>query len=347
VFPDRPPAGLAVIPRAGATGEGELVGTEALEMARMVAGELGTEPHLPYLPLLPERGPGSDAIGRTAALLTTVSTQFAVSTTPAGWRLAGGDSREMRRARSWLGEDLDALESQLGDFGRHVIVPVVGPWTMAASLELMTGHRLVRDPSAVFDLAQALAQAVADHAAELRRRLPSATPIVRLDEPLLPAVLAGALATPSGFDRYRMVTEQVASERLATVVGGSDVLVRCAGGLLPLAVLAASGAVGVSVDLSSVDLARDGDQLGMLVDAGRALFFGVRTERGNAPLASVVGATVSEVSRLWTNLGFDLESLPGSVALQPSAGRPAVDPVGDFELLRAVSARLREVRVDE
>ena len=336
-----------MIPRAGVTGQGELVGAEALEAARMVAGELGNDPHLPFLPLLPDRGPGSDAIGRTAALLTTVSTQFAVSTTPAGWRLAGGDSREMRRARSWLGEDLDALESQLGGFGREVIVPVVGPWTMAASLELITGHRLVRDPSAVLDLAQALAQSVADHAAELRRRLPSATAIVRLDEPLLPAVLAGALATPSGFDRYRRVTEQVASERLATVVGGSEVLVSCAGGLLPLAVLAASGAVGVSVDLASVDLARDSDQLGMLVDAGRALFLGVPTVRGTAPLASVVGATVSDVSRLWTNLGFDPESLPASVGLHPSAGVPAVDPVGDFELLRAVSARLREVSVDD
>ena len=336
-----------MIPRAGVTGQGELVGAEALEAARMVAGELGNDPHLPFLPLLPDRGPGSDAIGRTAALLTTVSTQFAVSTTPAGWRLAGGDSREMRRARSWLGEDLDALESQLGGFGREVIVPVVGPWTMAASLELITGHRLVRDPSAVLDLAQALAQAVADHAAELRRRLPSATAIVRLDEPLLPAVLAGALATPSGFDRYRRVTEQVASERLATVVGGSEVLVSCAGGLLPLAVLAASGAAGVSVDLRSVDRARVGDQLGRLVDAGRALFLGVPTERGKAPLESVVGATVSEVSRLWTNLGFDPESLPASVGLQPSAGRPAGDPVGDFEVLRAVSARLREVSVDD
>jgi len=49
-----------------ATAIGSLPGTDPLEAARTVAGEL---PELPYLPELPARGVGADMIGRTAALL--------------------------------------------------------------------------------------------------------------------------------------------------------------------------------------------------------------------------------------------------------------------------------------
>ena len=44
-------------------------GTDALEAARTVVGEL---PQLPHLPELPGRGAGADLIGRTAALLMSV-----------------------------------------------------------------------------------------------------------------------------------------------------------------------------------------------------------------------------------------------------------------------------------
>ena len=56
-------------------------GTNPAEAMRVVAGEL---PDFPYLPELPDRGPGADLTGRTAALLVEIP----VEVTPRGWRLA-------------------------------------------------------------------------------------------------------------------------------------------------------------------------------------------------------------------------------------------------------------------
>ncbi len=329
---------------APVTGGGEFPGTSVAESVRVIAGELGTSPHLPYLPVLPDRGPGADAIGRTAALLSAVTVHFAVTTTPGGWRIAGGDSREMRRARAWLSEDLDSLEEQCEGFDRAIVLPVVGPLTLAASLELMSGHRLVRDHGAVGDLAEAMGEALAVHCAEVRRRLPSAVVVPRLDEGLLAAVLEGGISTPSGLDRYRAVGGQRAGELLAGVVtrsGVADVAVRCAGAAPPIDVMAASGASVLSVDLSALSVRGQGDQFGSLVESGTVWLMGVGGEPVSGPAMSEVTATVDRVTQWWTDLGFDPEALPASIGLLPTA--PAVDPVAQFTSLRAVSNRLRNV----
>lgn len=329
-----------MIADAAVTGAGDLPGTSSDEAMRIVAGELGSAPHLPFLPVLAERGPGADAVGRTAALLSAVSPHFAVTTIPRGWRLAGADTREMRRARAWLGEDLDRAEEQLAGLNRSVVLPVVGPLTLAALLELQTGHRMVRDHGAVRDLAQALGEAVAVHIDDVRRRIPGASPLARLDEARLSDVLAGGISTPSGLDRYRAVGGQQAGELIAAVVrsaGDSDVALRCGGNAPPLDVMAASGASVLSVDLSGLDLRRDGDAMGTALDGGTVVLLGVEvTGHGE----SETDATVGAVTRWWTDLGFDPEKLPASVGLQPAA--TSVAPVRQFEVLRSVSARLRE-----
>jgi len=330
---------------AGVTGSGPLPGRSADEALRVVAGELGTAPHLPLLPLLPERGPGSDPVGRTMGMLSAVSDAFAVETTPTGWRLSSGNTREVRRARSWLAEDLDAAEEQLDGREGHLLLPACGPLTLAASLELPGGHRALRDHGAVRDLAQALGEALAVHVGEVRRRLPRADPVPRLDEPLLVRVLTGRIATPSGLDTYRSVAEQTAGELLATALGasGSEVrAVRCEGATPPLGVMAASGAGWLSVDLDALDLRRDGDAVGRHIDAGGCVLLGVPV--GDAPAVSEVAATVERVTRWWSDLGFDPEALPASVGLLPSGSAPSAQPARQFEVLRAASARLREVQ---
>ena len=94
----------------------------------MIRGEL---PSLPMKPELPARGPGADMVGRTMALLAGVSSEFAVTTTPTSWRLAGHLSSalpgSMRRASAWLGEDLDAAENSLRRLQRVPKVQLVGP----------------------------------------------------------------------------------------------------------------------------------------------------------------------------------------------------------------------------
>jgi len=62
---------------ASATGIGSMPGTNPAEAMRVIAGEL---PGFPYLPELPDRGPGADLTGRTAALLVGIP----VEVTPRG-----------------------------------------------------------------------------------------------------------------------------------------------------------------------------------------------------------------------------------------------------------------------
>ena len=146
-------------------------GTSVRDAVALVVGEMTSGDGVPHLPELPARGPGADLVGRTAGLLAAVAPDLAVETTPAGWRFADAPGRESRRARSWLGEDLDAWEEALEGFDGLVAVSLAGPWTTAASVELRTGERAVRDPGACRDLADALA---ARGARPRRRRTPAA-----------------------------------------------------------------------------------------------------------------------------------------------------------------------------
>ena len=78
-------------------------GGDAREAAKTVAGSFED---FPYLAELPARGPGADMIGRTIGLLV----EMYAHVEPSGWRISDRPGRDTRRARSWLGEDLDALE---------------------------------------------------------------------------------------------------------------------------------------------------------------------------------------------------------------------------------------------
>jgi signal transduction histidine kinase len=72
----------------------------------MVLGEVGD---LVFVPELPARGIPAGMIGRSLAMLDGLD----VDLQPAGWRLTTGESRDHRRARSLLAQDLDALEELL------------------------------------------------------------------------------------------------------------------------------------------------------------------------------------------------------------------------------------------
>ena len=78
-------------------------GGDAREAAKTVTG---TFEDFAFLPELPARGPGADMIGRTVGLLV----ELYAHVEPSGWRISDRPGRDTRRARSWLGEDLDALE---------------------------------------------------------------------------------------------------------------------------------------------------------------------------------------------------------------------------------------------
>ncbi|MBO8192147.1 methionine synthase [Streptomyces oryzae] len=314
---------------AAATGIGSMPGTEAREAAKTATGLLEDPQHLPFLPELPARGPGADMLGRTAGLLA----ELYVHLEPSGWRISDRPGRETRRARAWLGEDLDALEEFTqgygeGDRPRGIKVSVVGPWTLAAGLERRNGEAMLGDHGAVRDLAASLAEGLAAHLAEVRRRVPGAVPVLQLDEPSLTAVLRGSVRTASGYRTHpavdRAVVESTLRELLA-VHDGPTVVHSCAPGV-PLGLLRRAGADGISLDLSLLT-ERDDEAVGEAVEGGVTLFAGVvpATEPDSGALSDPAGS-VGGVRSLWRRLGLSPGLLSESVVVTPTCGLAGASP---------------------
>jgi methionine synthase II (cobalamin-independent) len=293
-------------------------GTDAREAARTVVGELEALPHLPELP---GRGPGADMIGRGAGLLAELYAQVE----PSGWRFADRPGRDTRRAHSWLGEDLDALEEFTQGWKGPLKVQAVGPWTLAAAIELKHGEKALADPGACRDIAGSLTDGLVAHLAEVRRRVPGARLVLQLDEPSLPAVLAGQVRTASGFQRLRAVDRQVAEQTLREVVRAVDVpvAVHCCAPGVPVGLLRRAGAAAVSLDLALLT-ERDDEAIGEAVEGGTSILAGV-LPAVDAPLSDPAGS-VAVVRRLWRRLGFDPESLARRVVVTPSCGLAGASP---------------------
>jgi methionine synthase II (cobalamin-independent) len=334
-------------PAAAATSVGSFPGTESLEAARIVVGELGGFVHVPELPA---RGPGADMIGRTGGMLAAVSSHFALETTPAGWRFTSASGRQMRQAWSMLGEDLDALEQQAEDYVGPVKVQVVGPWTLAASFELRTGERALRDDVAVWDLAQALVEAIDVHVADVRRRLPKASAVVvQLDEPALPAVLEGRIGTASGLSTYRAVDGQQAEKVLGHVIAGhagTVVGVHCCDPGIPVDILRNSGAAFVSLDLLPVEREQSlDDPLGRALESGMGLLAGCVPSVGVGPLGDAQAS--APLRALLHRLGMEDPTWLDQVAITPSCGLAGATPPWVRTALAACTAVGRVMRQDQ
>ncbi|PWU61962.1 methionine synthase [Micromonospora globispora] len=318
-------------PAGAATGIGSLPGTDIAEAQRIVLGEL---PALPHLPELPARGPGADLIGRTGGLLV----ELPIELYAARWRIAPRPGRDLRRARDLLERDLDQLAEQAEEYTGPVKVQVAGPFTLAASLELPIGGRLLRDPGAVRDLTGSLAEGVRAHVEAVARRLPRASVLLQLDEPALPAVLAGRVPTESGFGTHRAVESEVARSLLHTVIeaAGVPTLVHCCAPDVPLELIRSAGAAGVALDLGQVT---DLDPLGEVIDAGLGLLAGaaptVPPSSGRPPTSAQVA---DRVRTLWDRLGFPRRRLAQQVVVTPACGLAGATP----QYARAVLTACRD-----
>jgi methionine synthase II (cobalamin-independent) len=299
-----------------ASGIGSWPGTDVLDTLRTTFGEL-PEPHVPYLPELPARGPGADMIGRAAALLVDLP----VDLQPVGWRLVDRPGRDLGRAQAWLRQDLDVLAEAAEGYAGALKVQCTGPWTLAAGIYLPRLERAVVDAGACRDLASSLAEGLRRHVGEIQRLVPGAEVVVQLDEPSLPAVLTGALATASGFGRLRAVEEPVVVDALAAVAeavreaGAVAVVLHCCAQAPPVDVLARTGADALSLDVAR--LGRDGwEALASVVEDGTALWAGIVPTSGALPSASVAADSVWEP---WRRLGLDNRLLT-PVVLTPACG---------------------------
>ncbi|MFD6754815.1 methionine synthase [Micromonospora gifhornensis] len=318
-------------PVGAATGIGSLPGTDIAEAQRIVLGELAALPHLPELPA---RGPGADLIGRTAGLLV----ELPVELYAARWRVAPRPGKDLRRARDLMERDLDQLAEQAEEYAGTIKIQASGPLTLAASLELPIGGRMLRDPGAVRDLAGSLAEGLRGHVEAVTRRLPRASVLLQLDEPSLPTVLAGRVPTESGLGTYRAVESETARALLHGVIeaAGVPTVVHCCASDVPLELIRSAGAVGVALDLSRVT---ELDPLGEALDAGLGLLAGaVPTSPPPAAGAPTSAQVADRVRGLWDRLGFPRAQLAEQVVVTPACGLAGATPA----YVRAVLAACRD-----
>jgi methionine synthase II (cobalamin-independent) len=327
-----------------ATGVGSFPGEDFVEALRTVLGEL---PDLPHLPELPARGVTAGMTGRGLAVMAELGADLQ----PAGWRLTDAPGVDHRRARSLLGQDLDTLEEltdgALPSEGGAFKIQVAGPWTLAATVEKPRGDKVLSDFGARRELAQALAEGVRVHVADVRRRLPGVDRlIVQVDEPALSAVLGAKVPTASGFGRHRMVHPPEASESLAWVLdavtesGAEPWVHTCASGT-PLALLRTSGVRGFSVDLGLMTAA-DHDALAEALEGGDTVALGVVPTLD--PATAPTDTEITERVLRWLDmLGLDLAEVGERLVLTPTCGLAGASPAWarrSLTLLRTAAANL-------
>ncbi len=308
----------------GITGAGPWPGTDPLAAQSTVLGDLTDVPDdvqgLPFAVLLVDRGPWADPLGRSIALLVDLPAELG----PHGWKLADHPGADVTRARSFAGQDLDALAVAAHGYTGPLVVPVLGPISLAARTDLAHGDRVLSDPAALHDAADSLAAGLAEHLATLVRVLPGAQPRVLLHEPLLGQAMAGAVPTFSGRGQLRAIKGQLAAERIGAVVtaaraaGAVGVTVHVGPGWGVLGAARAAGADAVGLELAGLDEPA-WEALAGAVEGGTALWAqlpaatpaqgGGADPKGHAE--SLVGP--------WLRVGLPVAALAGTVLV---AGRP-------------------------
>jgi methionine synthase II (cobalamin-independent) len=323
-----------------ATGVGSYPGEDFDEALRTVLGEL---PDLPHLPELPARGVTASMTGRALAVMAELGADLQ----PAGWRLTDAPGVDHRRARSLLGQDLDSLEDLTDGYTGAFKIQVAGPWTLAATVEKPRGDKVLSDFGARRELAQALAEGLRGHVADVRRRLPGVDRlVVQVDEPALAAVLGAKVPTASGFGRHRMVHPPEASETLAWVLeaiaeaGAEPWVHTCASGT-PLALLRTSGARGISVDLGLMTAA-DHDALAEALESGGTVALGVVPTLD--PATAPTDTEITERVLRWLDmLGLDPTEVGERLVITPTCGLAGASPAWarqSLELLKTAAANL-------
>ena len=165
--------------------------------------------------------------------------------------------------------------------------------------------------------------------------MPGAELVVQIDEPGLPAVLAGAVPTASGWSKHRSVDGPGAVELLSLVTTAAPTVIHCCAARPPIEVFTKSGATGVAVDISL--LGNPGwDQIAIAAEAGTTLYAGLVPTTGTLPNPE---QAADPLIRRWRELGLDPELLK-KVVITPACGLAASPSPADararLDLLRRV-----------
>ena len=227
-------------PLVRASGRGDFPGDDLGEAMSRVEGELGA-PHLPFLPHLPALGWRSTPLARTLA----VCEGLAFDGASFGWRMVhsgGRGARESALAQDRLLSDINLLADRVGaqkkrfgsgqDTAPVYKIQLVGPLTLAASIYLPGGERVISDAGASRDLLESFLEGLERWAESLREALqaPQALIAVQLDESEFQRLIEGTIPTVSGFRSlsalqphyyqqvYRRVAERFAELNLQLIL---------------------------------------------------------------------------------------------------------------------------------
>jgi hypothetical protein len=320
--------------------------------------ELPTDVHaVPFLTQLADRGPGADAVGRSAALLAELPVELG----PHGWKLADHEGMDLRRAHAFLREDLGALAIAAHGHTGPLAVEVVGPWTLAATLWSARGDRVLADRGARRELAEALAEGVRVQVAAIREQVPAlGDVIVQLAEPQLGAVHAGVLPTFSGYSRLRPVPGPDLVEGLRVVVdavhdSGATAVVHLSetwSGIAP-AVLAGADAVGLDVGgLGSPGVPgwdeRAWELIARATEKGTRLWAGLPPAQVSQCAGPMLGELVRTVAEPWRRIGLPLSGLDAVTLLASPRRRlgSADEHRGELANLGRIALALAERAAD-
>lgn len=311
--------------RASATGLGSWPGRDAAEAIRTIRGELG-DPHVPFLPELPDRGVGSDPVGRTGSLLV----ELAIDVQPHGWRLVDRPGKDLQRARSLLASDINVLADVAGAEdapAKELKIRLMGPMSLAAGLYLHNGERALLDYGARRDIAGSLAAGVSEHLHRVRAAVPGADIVVQLDEPDVAAVMAGTIPTASGYRTLRSVPREEVTSAWRLVLdalkeaGAVETVIAVPEIEAPIERILSAGADGVAVPLKALTT-RQWEQLAAAVEAGKSVWAGALPTETPLPRTAAI---VENIWRPWRQLGLPAASL-SSLRVTPSGGLEAMVP---------------------
>ncbi|MEC5191586.1 hypothetical protein RCH17_001927 [Arthrobacter sp. MP_M7] len=321
--PERPLPGEVT-----ATALGTWPGEDPVEAARIIRGELGS-PHLPFLAELPDRGVGSDALGRTAALLVDLS----VDVQPYGWRIVDRPGKDLKRARSALSTDINILADVIGaedTAAPDLKVQLRGPLSLATGLHLHNGERALIDYGARRDLAASLAAGAGSYLSRVAAAAPGARLVVQIDEPEIASVLAGTIPTSSGYRTLRSVSGQEATDSWKMVIdalraaGAAEVVISVPDVEAPINRIVAAGADGIAIPLRALT-SRQWEQLAGAIEGGKRLWAGALEVSTPAAAMPRVADVVDTVWRPWRQLGLAPAAL-GGVRVTPSDGLARLSP---------------------
>ncbi|WP_134322465.1 methionine synthase [Cumulibacter soli] len=319
------------------TGVGSLPGTTVRDAIAMPFSE---DLQIPYLAELPARGPGADLIGRTAARLLDLPVELH----PSAWRLTRRNGIDMRRANDFWSWDLDALQITAAEYAGPLKVALAGPWTLAASLELPNGHRVLTDLGAVRDVRDSLAEGAAALVGEIRRRVPAADVVLQLDEPSLSAVLAGSVPTASGAARIDPVGRHDVGDGIQHVIerAGVAVALHSCAPKVPFTLLRTAGVSGVLFDASLLE-SDSYDDLGEAVDNGLVLYAGV-VPAAITPNPSRIDAWAENARRIADIAGIPAAEVASRIGITSDCGLASASWAAALATTRAMSAVAKKVR---